>query len=192
MCIRKAAPAPGLRRFVRGVTLLELVLFIVVVSVGVVGILAVLNLTAGRSADPLVHKQALAIAEAMLEEVLLQPFTYCDPDDPAAATALGPSDCKSPEKIGHEGEARLSTTSPFDNVNDYNGFTMSGGIVNIAGDPIPGLADYSVSVSVASQGLGGVPASDALMVTVTVTHVPSNVSLRLDGYRTRYAPNALP
>jgi MSHA pilin protein MshD len=139
-----------------------------------------------------VHKQALAIAEAMLEEVLLQPFTYCDPDDPAAATALGPSDCKSPEKIGHEGEARLSTTSPFDNVNDYDGFTMSGGIVNIAGDPIPGLADYSVSVSVAAQGLGGVPASDALLVTVTVTHVPSNVSLRLDGYRTRYAPNALP
>jgi hypothetical protein len=34
----------------------------------------------------MIHKQALAIAEAVLEEVQLQPFTYCDPDDPGAAT----------------------------------------------------------------------------------------------------------
>ncbi|HEX4943228.1 MAG TPA: prepilin-type N-terminal cleavage/methylation domain-containing protein, partial [Usitatibacteraceae bacterium] len=52
-----------------GISLVELVMFIVVVGIGVAGILSVLNVTASRSADPLPVKQALAIAESLLEEV---------------------------------------------------------------------------------------------------------------------------
>jgi MSHA pilin protein MshD len=71
----------------RGVSLVELVVFIVIVSVAIAGIIGVISVTTQSSADPLIRKQALAIAEAFLEEVQLQPFTYCDPDDPTAATA---------------------------------------------------------------------------------------------------------
>jgi Tfp pilus assembly protein PilV len=71
----------------RGVSLVELVVFIVIVSAAVAGIIGVMSITTQSSADPVVRKQALAIAEAVLEEVQLQPFTYCDPDDPGAATA---------------------------------------------------------------------------------------------------------
>ena len=47
----------------RGVSLVELIMFIVIVSVALAGILLVFNVTTKGSADPLVHKQALAAAE---------------------------------------------------------------------------------------------------------------------------------
>jgi Tfp pilus assembly protein PilV len=74
------------RRKSLGLSLVELVMFIVIVGAAVAGIIGVIGVTTRSSADPMIHKQALAIAEAVLEEVQLQPFTYCDPDDPAAAT----------------------------------------------------------------------------------------------------------
>ena len=80
MCIRAH------RRRDRGLSLIELILFIVIVSVSVVGVLAALDRTARASAEPLVIKQALAIAEALLEEVELMPFTFCDPEDAQAST----------------------------------------------------------------------------------------------------------
>ena len=42
-------------------------MFIVIVGIGLAGILGVINLTTRASADPLIQKQALAIAEAYLE-----------------------------------------------------------------------------------------------------------------------------
>jgi Tfp pilus assembly protein PilV len=75
------------RRKSRGLSLIELIMFIVIVGAAVAGIIAMIGMTTQSSADPMIRKQALAIAEAMLEEVRLQPFTYCDPDDPGAATA---------------------------------------------------------------------------------------------------------
>jgi MSHA pilin protein MshD len=189
-----------------GVTLIELIMFIVVVGVAAAGVVGVIGYATRASVDPMIQKQALAIAEAVLEEVQLMPFTYCDPDDPQAATAqsavVGATGCSvgGVEGLGAEGaapfgpETRISATTPFDNVNDYNGFTMAGGIVDIAGNPIPipELALYTASVTVATQGLGGIGASEALLVTVTVTHPNLNPSISLHGYRVRYAPNALP
>lgn len=63
----------------RGVTLIELIVFIVIVSVAVVGVLQALRMSSANSADPLRRKQALMIAEGLMEEVQLAKFTYCDP-----------------------------------------------------------------------------------------------------------------
>src|SRR5438874_5216487 len=189
----------------RGVTLLELIVFIVIVSTAVVGILTALDVSNRSSADPMIQKQALAIAEALLEEVQLQPFTYCDPEDlPQATTAdsatVGPTGCSvaaAVEAIGPETpapygpETRTSATTPFDNVNDYNGFSMGPGITDITGAAITGLEKYSASVVVANQAIAPILAPDVLLITVTVTG-PSNTTVVLDGYRVRYAPNALP
>ena len=130
----------------RGISLIELIMFIVIISVALAGILLVMNTTNKSSADPLVAKQALAIAESLLEEVELQPFTYCEPDDANApfATAATAAQCPKAggiggvEMMGPETEAgvpetRGSPTTPFDNVNDYSGFNMpAGAIMNIA------------------------------------------------------------
>jgi MSHA pilin protein MshD len=180
--------------------LVELIVFIVIVGIAVAGILLALNLSTRASADPLTQKQALGIAEAVLEEVQLQAFTYCDPDDANVATATSPAGCASPpEGAGPEGgEDRYSTVTPFDNVNDYHGFDSnvaapSGltGIRDITGNVIAGLGGYRATVIVAEQGLGTIPGPEALLITVTVTG-PAGASARLDGYRVRYAPNALP
>jgi MSHA pilin protein MshD len=184
-------------RLERGVTLVELIVFIVIVSTAVAGVLLTLNMANRSSADPMIQKQALAAAEALLEEVQLQPFTYCDPEDSQAATAqsatVGATGCSAAagvEAMGPEAtppygpETRTSATTPFDNVNDYNGFYMNG-------NPIAGLEAYTATVVVANQALGAVAAADSLLITVTVIG-PANTTVVLHGYRVRYAPNALP
>ena len=175
----------------RGVTLIELIVFIVIVSVGLAGILSVLNLTTRHSADPMIRKQMLAIAEGLMDEVAAQPVTWCDPDDPAAATAMNVAACATPEAIGAEGgETRGGAVTPFDNVNDYNG--LAGITTGITGTAMP--LGYSAAITVAQDALGPgvavVPAPASLRMTVTVSF--GNENLIVEGYRTRYAPNALP
>jgi MSHA pilin protein MshD len=185
----------------RGATLVELIIFIVVVGTAVIGVLTVLDLSTKSSADPMVQKQALAVAEAVLEEAQLQPFTYCDPDDANAGTALSAADCTGGANgpsdearlpLGPEaGETRTGAATPFDNVSDYNGLVIGPGITDITGAAIPGLGAYTATVAVANQALGAVPAADSLLITVTVTG-PGDTTVVLNGYRVRYAPNALP
>ncbi len=189
---RPAADHAGSRA--RGVSLVELVVFIAIVSVGLAGILGVMNYTTRAGAQPLVQKQALAIAEAYLEEILAMPFTYCDPDDANAATAESTAACATAEGMGPEGETRGSTTVPFDNVNDFSGFA-AGPPAGLDGVAISQLGAYTVTVAVVEEAIGpggavvGIPLS--LRATVTVTG-PASTTVRLDGYRTRFAPNALP
>lgn len=193
----------------RGISLVELVVFIAIISTALAGILGVMSFTTRASADPLAQKQALAIAEAYLEETLAMPFTYCDPDDVNAATArstaaVNPADperCATTlEGIGAEGETRGSATTPYDNVNDYASLPAAVP-ANVDGTPIGDLGNYTVAVAVAAAPLAAnsatVAATDgngrplSLRVTVTVNG-PNGVTVVLDGYRTRYAPNALP
>jgi MSHA pilin protein MshD len=185
---------PGVQR---GVSLVELIVFIAIVGVAVAGVLAALDMSTRASASPLIQKQALAIAEALLEEVQLQPFTWCDPDDDNAATALDAGGClATAEAMGPDGETRTGDPA-FDNVNDYQvggiggpGLTVNP-VSDLTGTVIAGLDAYSANVQVTAQALGVVPASDALLISVTVTG-PANTTVVLHGYRTRYAPNALP
>ena len=201
----------------RGVSLIELIMFIVIVGVALAGILLVMNVTTKSSADPLVHKQALAIAESLLEEVELMPFTYCDPNDANAAGATGTAACTggaaaSQDKGGAAltsptpgTETRYSATDPFDNVADYGGCQMntgvanacdstgSGGIRDITNTAIAALNGYRATVDVIRAGLAlGLPADDAaLRITVSVTG-PDGLPVVIEGVRTRYAPNAVP
>ena len=182
-----------------GISLIELIMFIVIVSVAVAGILLVMNVTTKSSADPLVHKQSLAIAESLLEEVELMPFTFCDPNDVNAASAVNAADC-SPGLDQNKGgaaltsatpnsETRYSASDPFDNVADYGNFSMpAGAIMDITNTNI-GLAKYSASVAITRKGSTiGLPNDAALLITVTVTG-PDKLPVVLEGIRTRYSPN---
>ena len=186
-----------------GVTLVELVVFIVLVGIAFGALMLAFNQFGRYSTDPMIRKQTLAIAESLMDEVELMPFTYCDPDDPAASTATSTASCATSEDglgvgtppctIGPEtGESRYSTTTPFDNVSDYCGFSMSGiKPIYDSVNNVSGLANYSASVLVTQAGLGGISAADALLITVTVT-APNSTSFVLQGYRTRYAPDTAP
>ena len=167
-------------------------MFIIIVGIGVAGLLLVFNTTLAKSADPMIQKQMLAIAESLLEEVEAKPFTYCDPDDANVASAANAAACATPpgEAMGPEaGETRTSTTTPFDNVNDYGPSLTINPITDVTGTGVAGLGAYSATIAIAAVALGTVPATDSLQITITVTG-PGNNSLVLQGYRTRYAPNA--
>jgi MSHA pilin protein MshD len=179
----------------RGLSLIEVVIFIVVLGIGIAGMAILYNQLTLASVDPVVRKQAVAIANSLMEEIQLRPFTFCDPDDAAVFTAGSPAGCATEEVIGQEGgETRYGPTL-FDNVSDYNSFSpMLGSIQDINNNTIAGLAGYSAQVAVAEASadfaaVGGVPLDEALRVTVTVTG-PANVTVVLQGYRLRYAPNS--
>ena len=188
------------RRSVGGFTLIELIVFIVIVSVSVAGVLLAINTATRSGTDHMIRKNAIAIAEGMLEEVSLMPFTFCDADDPQATTAtssaVGAAGCTSAatvNAIGPEaGETRYASATPFDHVDDYSGFSMNP-IVDITNTAIGTLTSYSATVSVAATALGSIAATDAqgqanaLLITVTVSG-PQNTTVMLQGYRTKYAP----
>ena len=194
-----ARPArPGRQR---GVTLVELILFMVIVSIALAGIVQVMRMTTANSADPLRRKQALLIAEALLEEVRQAGFTYCDPRAGNAAEAEKTADCELKEGWGNEGGSEY--LRPYDNVNDYasNAATAasafdnaSGALTDALGRPL-NLAGYSASVSIVPDALGDIAASgtdadsEALRIRIVVKY-DANESVILDGYRARYAPQA--
>jgi MSHA pilin protein MshD len=175
----------------RGLSLVEVVIFIVVLGIGLAGMAVIYNQLTLASVDPVVRKQAVAIANSLMEEIQLRPFTLCDPDDPNVFTAPTPP-CGTSEVIGTEGpETRYGPTF-FDNASDYNNFEMAGSIQDISSDTIPELNGYSARVDIVNAGADftpPVPADAALRITVTVTG-PANVRVALQGYRLRYAPNS--
>ena len=174
-----------------GVTLVEVVIFIVIVSVAVIGILGVLSWTSNNSADPQLRKQALVIAEGMLDEIAGARFTYCAVNDPAAETAGGEAACTTKEAFGIQGGA---AQRPYDNVNDY--VDSDGGTAiyttDVAGNPFSALAgQYAATVSINTVALNGIAAPNALHIRVSIAYGDKR-RVVLDGYRTRYAPNSIP
>jgi len=63
----------------RGISLIELIMFIVIVSVALGGVMMVMNQITGHSADALLRKQAQTLAEAVLEEIKAQPVSGITP-----------------------------------------------------------------------------------------------------------------
>jgi MSHA pilin protein MshD len=160
-----------------GTTLVEVILFILIVSIAVTAVVNALSVAVRASSDPLVQRQTLAIAESLIQEIDSQPYAQKDPYNPT-----GPDDAIGPET----GETRAGSPLPFDNPNDYSGYSETG-IVAPDGTSIPGLGSYSASVTAAQQAMGNVPSSDGLLVVVTATG-PDGQSFTLTSFRARYAP----
>jgi len=160
---------------------------------------------ATQSAEALRTRQALALAQGLLDEVRHMPFTYCDPNDANARTATSAALCAAiVDAMGPEpGESRYNAApNRFDGVTDYQNFQMPGagcaGICDIAGNLLNGpgssLAGCSARVTLTPQALAGIAALDAggrpqvLRIGVNVS-CPGLQPLLLEGIRVRHAPN---
>ncbi len=143
-----------------GFTLIEMIIFIVVAGMAMTGILSVMNTVVKSSADPMVRKQTLAIAESLLEEILLKDYAK-----PTGSVVVG---------------FPTGSRNLFDCVSDYNGYNTSTGIVDATGASVAVLTAYNFSppVVVSAATLGALTAKK---VTVSVTGPGGTVSL--SGYR---------
>lgn len=148
----------------KGFSLVELIFFIVVVGVGVAGIILVSNTVVKSSADPLVRKQTVAVAESLLEEILLKEYAK-----PPGSSVVG---------FGGGGARNL-----YDCVDDFNGYATSGGVVDVSGVAVSGLSSYDISpaVTVTTVTLGSISVK---RVVVSVTGPQGAISLV--GYRGSY------
>jgi MSHA pilin protein MshD len=154
------------RRYARGFTLIELIFFIVVMGVGLTGILSVSNAVVKSSADPLVRKQALAIAQSLLEEIVQKEY-----DKPADSTVLG--------------YAGGGTRNLFDCVLDYNTYVTTAGIVDATGASVAGLGSYNISPMVVVTD-STLPGSTVPVRKVVVSVTGPQGVFSLTGYRGAY------
>jgi MSHA pilin protein MshD len=171
MCI---TPERGLKlqRRQSGLSLIELVVAIVILSIGLVALLIPITNAVRNSGDPLVAKQMAAIAEAMLEEIELQPFAV-PTGSPCPTAAVCP-----PTQPNRQN---------FDHIALYDGFATTG-IYQIDGvTPMGGtLTPYSLAVSAQPTPLNGVP---AYLISVTVSWpsaVAPSKTLTVSAFRTNY------
>lgn len=151
----------------RGFTLIEMVIAIVVLAAGVSGILFGVMANTARSADPMLRQQAIFIAQAYLEEVVLKP--YADPDGGET------NSCEA-------GETRVQ----YDDVADYDCINDTAGAIDQFGGSLAGLDNYNIAVNVSTANIGAASIS-ARRIDVNVTHdFDSEINLVLTAYRTSY------
>jgi MSHA pilin protein MshD len=144
-------------RRVRGVTLIELVVSIAVISIAATALLGTLGYINGNSGGAMQQAQAQAIATAYLNEITAKSFA--DPD-------------------GADGEA---TRDLYDDVNDYDDLDDASArdrFGNVVGN-------FHVRVDVTGAALGGVPAANSLRVDVTVDYGGAS-QVMVSGFRMNY------
>lgn len=157
----------------RGFTLVELVIMIVVLSVGLMGILSVINFTTAHSADSIVQIRSIELGQRYLDEILPMRFNENSGSGgtPRCSSADGGSvACAA---IGSDGEARAD----YDDVDDFNGLT----------ETPAGYAGYSVNIAVTDAGgEAGMPATpQTLRIDITVTG-PLSTNMSFSAYRVNF------
>lgn len=147
----------------RGFTLIETVVFIVVISIGMVVMARIFAQQLHYSVDPLMRVKALEIAQGTLDEVLSRRFDQRSPLKglPACNSKQGPS-C-----------AGVYSAPDLDNVGDYAGFTKQ---------LEPG---YELRVTVTPVQLFELSTENLRLIRVSVA-MPDGKILTLSGYRANY------
>jgi len=149
--------------------LIELIVFIIVISLALTGLFSVFNQSMLNSVDPIIRVRALELAQSKLDEVLVRKFAENTPAGGIPACGSfdsGPTACTAIQGVAAD-PAR-------DDVGDYNGENTSDG-------------NYTIAVLVSEQGTELGLASDAMArrVTVTVT-MPGAETLTLSGYKVNF------
>lgn len=147
-----------------GLSLIELIVFIVVIAVGLSSLLMVFNQSVVTSVDPVVRIKALEKGQALMDEILARKFDENTPTGgvPACDTSSGPA-C-----LG------IVADSDYDDVGDYNGYSDNSE---------PG---FSVSAQVTAAGSDlGLPQTQARLIRLSIT-MPGAKTLMLSAYKVNF------
>jgi len=145
-----------------GATLIEMVISIVIISVSLTAVMMIVTQVGRSSADPMIRTQATAIAQAYMDEILVQALNDPDGGETGGAEA---------------GETRAN----FDDVSDYHALADTAGARDQMGAAIAGLEGYNVNVTVTAAIIGAYPAKRVL-VQVGYDGDP-NLSVPIVAYR---------
>jgi len=139
----------------RGFTLAEVLLAAAVLAVAVIAITQAVVAGQAASYAALHDSRGLALAEALMEEIVALPY-----DDPDGGGGLGP-------------EAGENDRTQFDNADDFDGYEESiGDVVDVAGNAYPVTFERfsrEVTASFDTNSTADFGDVDGLTVTVTVT-----------------------
>ena len=158
-----------------GFTLIELIIFIVVIGVATAGLFAALNSGVVNSVDPMYQVRALELAQAQVDEILGRRYDENSPSGGVPACgSLGGVACTPAGSLG--AEAGEGSTNQFDDIDDFDGLSVN------APAPFTGFT-IAVVVSYAGTDLTGLPTDEsAKLITVTVTPPVGN-PVTLSTYR---------
>ncbi len=184
---------------IHGFILIELVVGIVILSIGTAAFLTLVTNTTKNSVDPQIRVQGNAIAQAYLEEIMLSSF--CDPDwdpdidldgDPLTNPQNCPVDCVSSActvcKASGTGWS-MESRNTYDDVCDYTSI-VGAAATDRNGLSLGTVGDYTVTVTVDDVGVSlntsaTSNAGQVVRVDVDVTHT-SGTSMQLSSFKTNY------
>lgn len=163
-------------QFQRGMTLVEMVISIVLMSIAITAVLSAFSTSMGRSSDALWKNKSLKLAQLYLDEILSKKYD--------SNTPLGGIPAPSPASVSCDVPAGGGNRALFDDVDDFNGVDdnppqlVSGVLANYSG--------YRVQVAVTCAGTEvGVAANNAKRITVTITP-PNQSPMPFSVYRGNY------
>ena len=155
-----------------GVTLVELVISIILLSIAMVALMNAFSVSMLNSADPLWRNKTLKLAQLYLDEILAKNYDHTTPVG-GMPYVVSP-DCSS---LGPDGSESRAT---YNDVDDYHG--LSGTPVSLIAALDSTYANYQVSVAVECKGdqVDAVNASNVVSSTqakkITVTITPPGQS----------------
>lgn len=148
----------------KGFTLIEMIMFIVIVSIGLTVLVRVFSQSVGQSVDPAMRIKALEKGQAIMDDILARKF---DENTPTGGVPA----CDSTDGVACAG---ISADSDYDDVGDYNGYTDNS-------EP-----SFSASVTVVSAGSElGITNTDARRITVVV-NMPDGNDVTLSAYKVNF------
>lgn len=189
----------------RGLTLVEMIVTIVILSVALLGIAATLNLGVSQSSNTLFELRATALAQAYLDEILSKKYDERSRNSgipPCVATGLPGRNCNA--TLGTNGSESARTS--FDDVDDYDGLDegVNGSDIlrDAQGNARVGYDNFRVQVDVRRIEIAGGEAEeftpvdpatnpepddvfDAKLITVTVTD-GSATGLTFSAYKSNF------
>ena len=190
-----------------GFSLIETIIFILVVGIALAGIVSLFVQNTRSSADPFVRERAVAIAHTYMDEIMGKRFDENTPvgggcvetgsnSCTAYCAALSDGVCVSSKcrlQAATNCVARASVSgiateegsrSAFDDVDDYDGLNQ---VPTGIGGAVGGYQEFNVQVNVSQPAASwhGIDARDLRHIQVAVSS-PLNETIRLEAYRVNF------
>jgi len=182
-----------------GLTLIELVAVIVILSFALVGISAAISGAISRSADVLLEVRAVALAQSYLDDILGKRF-----DERTAPRGIPPCRTNCTDEVDFGPDGGENGRADYDDVDDYHnldeGRDQSTPLQDAEGNERVGYENFRVQVSVRYLALGVdgteenlateltdlTEPEDAKLITVTVSHASTSSGWSFSVYKANF------